>query len=63
MRSNKVTAKSKELERYSDFTINLDLNPITAQITKITNEEAVSTSLRNLILTNVNERFYHLDIV
>ena len=46
-------------ERYSDFLINFDKNPVTGNLAKSTNEEAVKQALKNLVLTNKGERFYN----
>lgn len=43
---------------YSDFPINFDRNPLTGILSKVTNEESVKQSVKNLILTNAGERFY-----
>lgn len=43
---------------YSDFLNNFDQNPVTGYLARVTNVEAVKQSIRNLILTNKNERPY-----
>lgn len=48
-----VTAKNI---LYSDFRQDFMRNPLTNDIAKITNEESVKQSIRNLILTNRGER-------
>ena len=57
-RSARYTIKTKQLELYSDFLINFDLNPITGFIARVTNEDSVKQSLKTLILTRRGERFY-----
>lgn len=52
-----ITLKKKEV--YSDFLINFDLNPVTGNLAKVTNEESIKQALRNLLLTDEGERFYH----
>jgi phage baseplate assembly protein W len=47
---------------YSDFLTNLNPHPIVKDIVKYTNENAVSKSIRNLMLTNRGERLYQPDI-
>lgn len=58
-RSDKLTAQRNKIERYSDFVTDFDFSPITGYLAKVTNEQAVRQSLKNLILTNVGERFYN----
>lgn len=53
---NTFTAKSKEI--YSDFLDNFDKNPLTGFLARVTNEDAVKQSLKNIVLTSVGERFY-----
>ncbi len=62
IRAIKFTSSSKQIEFYSDFLPNLELNPITSQIARATNESAVANSMKNLCLTNFSERFYHPEI-
>ena len=62
IRAVKYTGTSKTIEFYSDFLPNLDLNPITAQLARATNENAVGQSIKALCLTNFTERFYHPEI-
>lgn len=62
IRAQKFTPTSKQIEHYSDFLPNLELNPITAQLARATNENAVSMALKNLCLTMTGERFYHPEI-
>lgn len=47
---------------YSDFSRNLDKNPVTSEIIRLTNNDAIENSLQNLALTSVGERFYHPEI-
>jgi phage baseplate assembly protein W len=58
-RSDKYTALSNTIIYYSDFTNNLDRNPITNYLSKYVNENAVKSSIRNLVLTGNGERFYN----
>lgn len=57
-RSDRFTLKQKEIERYSDFTTSFDMNPFTGTLARVTNEDAVKQSLRNIVLTECGERFY-----
>jgi phage baseplate assembly protein W len=43
---------------YSDFLDDLNPHPVTGDIVRYVNENAVSRSIRNLILTNKGERLY-----
>jgi phage baseplate assembly protein W len=55
-RADKFTGKDKKEELYSDFLMNLDLNPISGEIARTTNERAVIRAMKNLIFTNRGER-------
>lgn len=56
-----AVAKPKN-QIYSDFLNDLTPHPIVKDIVKYTNENAVSRSIRNLLLTNRGERLYQPDI-
>jgi phage baseplate assembly protein W len=47
---------------YSDLSTNFDVHPIKQDLMLLTNEAAVKRSVRNLILTNPNERFFNLEV-
>lgn len=51
--------KERQDVRYSDFLMNFDVNPITGNLAKITNENSVKQAFRNRVLTNRGERFYN----
>ena len=55
-RADTLTGAKKKTEYFSDFMDNFDKNPFGNQLAKITNEKAVSQSIKNLILTNSGER-------
>jgi hypothetical protein len=55
-RADKITSKSVQDELYADFLLNLDLNPISGEISRVTNEKAVIRAMKNLIQTNPGER-------
>lgn len=57
-RADKNSLERKKIEIYSDFLNDFDLNPITGLLGKVTNEDSVKQSLRNICLTIVGERFY-----
>ena len=50
-RAARYTIESGKQERWSDFLVNFDRNPVTNYLGKATNEAAVAGSLRNLLLT------------
>jgi phage baseplate assembly protein W len=55
--SDRFTIKNNR-EYFSDFMANFDKNPVTGNLARVTNEDAIKQSLRNLVLTNRTERFY-----
>jgi phage baseplate assembly protein W len=57
-RADKYTPFTEKKEYYSDFLIIFDENPITGNLARVTNEESVKQSIRNLILTNRSERLF-----
>lgn len=57
-RADRLTPRNFQKELYSDFTINFDLNPITGFLVKVSNEESVKQSIKNLVMTNRGERFF-----
>lgn len=61
-RVDKITPKSRQTEYYSDFLMNLDRNPISGELARVTNERAVVRSMKNLIHTNRGERFFNSSI-
>lgn len=44
---------------YKDFSNDLDIHPLRKDIAVLENEEAVKRALKNLLLTNFNERFFN----
>lgn len=55
-RSDFFTVETKKVEYYSDFMNNLEKNPLTGYLAKLSNEESVGQSIKNLILTQRTER-------
>jgi len=47
---------------YSDFNLNMLRHPVTGDIAKLTDAEAIKRSVRNLINTNFHERPFHPEI-
>ena len=55
-RADRYTHLTDLPEYYSDFMTNFATNPITDNLAKITNEDAIKQALKNLILTVPGER-------
>lgn len=47
---------------FTDLNLNFSKHPVTADVTKKVNEEAIKASVRNLILTRNYERPFHPEI-
>lgn len=58
-RADKHSIYGKIPTYYSDFLTSFDTNPVTGFLARVTNEESVKQSIKNLILTDRTERFYH----
>ena len=54
----RITPITKKQELYSDFFMNLDENPVSLDLARQTNEEAVKASIKSLLLTDKGERPY-----
>lgn len=52
------TAKQKQAEYFSDLPVDMAIHPVTNELTRLTNEQAVKRSIRNIILTNKGERLF-----
>ena len=52
------TARALQVEYFSDFLSDFDVDPVKQDLYKATNEEAVKSSIRNLLLTNAGDRIY-----
>ena len=57
-RADKFSLEQKKTEIYSDFLNSFEQNPLTGALARVTNEESVKQALRNIVQTNVGERFY-----
>jgi len=57
-RADRYSLEQKKTEIYSDFLNSFEQNPLTGALARVTNEESVKQSLRNIVLTNIGERFY-----
>ena len=47
---------------YKDLNLNFGINPVTSDVTTVTDVIAVKRSVRNLLLTNHHERPFHPEI-
>jgi len=58
-RADRVTTGKKQQDiYYSDFLNNLNRHPQTGLLNRTLNENSVGQSIKNLIFTNVGERFF-----
>lgn len=57
-RADTLTETKRQIEFFSDFMNDFDRTPFGNQLAKVTNVDAVNQSLRNLIKTNLGERFF-----
>lgn len=48
-------------ELYADFTSDFDLHPVKNDVVRVTNDEAVKQSIKNILATNRGERFFNSD--
>jgi hypothetical protein len=55
-RAEAITGKAKKQEFFSDFVTGFTKTPFGNQLGRVTNEQSVTQSLRNLLLTNLGER-------
>ena len=56
------TNLDKTPEFFSDFRLDFDVQPIKKDLVRDLNEEAIKSSIRNLLLTNRGERLYNKSI-
>jgi phage baseplate assembly protein W len=57
-RADALSGTSKQKELFSDFVTGFDLTPFGNQLGRVTNEQSVNQSLRNLIKTSLGERLF-----
>lgn len=57
-RTDRFTQTDIKNQYYSDFLTNLNRHPVSQDIVRFTNEQAVIRSIKNLLNTNKGERFY-----
>lgn len=53
-----ITPLTKKREIYSDFGKDMLLNPVSSDVSRKINEEAIKESIKNLILTDRGERLF-----
>lgn len=61
-RSNLQTPIKKQKELYSDFLTDFTVHPITQELSRAVNEQAVKRSIRNIVLTYKGERLFNPDL-
>ena len=61
-KQDKFDIANKKNELYSDFLNNLNPHPVSGAVMRVVNENAVTRSIKNLILTNRAERLYQPSI-
>ena len=61
-RADKITQIDKIRETFSDFLTNFDKSPMTDDLGRITNEIAIKTRVKNLVMTNLGERPFNSSI-
>lgn len=62
-RSSRITPATQSQEViYSDFLTNLRAHPVSKQTLRLVNEQAVTRSIRNLLLTTPGERLFQPNI-
>lgn len=61
-RADRYTQLQKIPDLFSDFLTDLTPHPITKDITRYRNEQAIKQSIKNLVLTNYNERPFQPNI-
>ena len=61
-RADKLTVSKKQQEYFSDFLNSFAYSPVNNNLAKISNEESVKQSLKNLILTSRGERIFQPNI-
>ena len=47
---------------YSDFTTNFEKNPLSKDLSRVTNDDAVKQSIKNLVMTNRGERLFQPEL-
>jgi hypothetical protein len=58
-RADTISQSLKKIETYSDFSNNFTKHPITNELITVRNEDSIRQAFKNLIMTNLNERFFN----
>ena len=53
---------NRKVRQYKDFNILFTAHPVSKDVTKVTDEDAIKASVRNLLTTNNYERPFHPEI-
>ena len=61
-RADRFTQLQKIPDLFSDFLTDLTPHPITKDLTRLRNDAAIKQSIKNLVLTNYNERPFQPNI-
>lgn len=61
-RKDTTTSITFQREYFSDFLDNFDVHPTKNDLLRYTNENAVKTSIRNLLMTNRGDRLYKYNL-
>lgn len=56
------TPLTEKREFYSDFKMDLAISPVNQDLSRVINEEAVKSSIKNLLLTNKGERLFQPEL-
>lgn len=57
-RAEAITGKTKKIEFFSDFVTSFTRTPFGNQLGKVSNEQSITQSLRNLLSTDTGERLF-----
>jgi phage baseplate assembly protein W len=57
-RAETLTGSSRKIEFYSDFLNSFAKTPVGNQLGRVINEKSIQQALKNIILTNLGERFF-----
>lgn len=61
-RNSNTSPAQRQVERFIDLDLDFGRNPNTNDVDRLFDEEAIKRSVRNLVLTNRNERFFKPNI-
>ena len=60
--NNSMATSSKIVRTFKDLDLNFTAHPVTGDVTRKYDEEAIKRSIRNLLMTNNYERPFHSEI-